>query len=114
MKRKQGEAAKVAALLDNIFEEDETIGASEPSPVSQIEDGIAGLDSAHSQLLKLIAQQSEWNRETLEVKASDWGLLLDGALEVINDAAFDICDEALTDGDDTIEVDPDVLEQMLS
>lgn len=116
VKRKQGEAVKVAALLDNIFAEEETTEASppEPYPAAQIEDGIAGLDSAHSQLLRLMAQQSKWNREILAAQASDWGLLLDGALEVINDAAFDICDEALTDGDDPIEIDTDVLAQMLS
>lgn len=114
VKHKQGEAAKVAALLDNIFAEEETTEASSPYPSAHIEDGIAGLDSAHSKLLRLMAHQSEWNRETLTAQASDWGLLLDGALEVINDAAFDICDEALTDGDDPIEIDTDVLTQMLS
>ena len=39
--------------------------------------------------------------------------MLDGALEVINDSAFDTCDEALTDGEDPIEINAEVLEQLL-
>ncbi|NJN58522.1 MAG: hypothetical protein HC879_14000 [Leptolyngbyaceae cyanobacterium SL_5_9] len=41
-------------------------------------------------------------------------LMLDGALEVINEAAFDRCDEAVTEGDNPIEVNSDVLRELLT
>jgi uncharacterized tellurite resistance protein B-like protein len=111
---KQVESAKVADLLGNLFEEDEAdTEPLEPSPVSEFESAILGLDSLHSQLLLTIAQQTIWYREVLEAKADELGLMLDGALEVINELAFDTCDDPLTGGDDPIEIDTDVLEQLL-
>ena len=114
IRQKQAESAKVANLLGAIFEEDE-LEPSEPEPQSavELEVSIAGLDSVHSLFLQAIAQQDTWSRDALETKATDLGLMLDGALEVINDSAFDTCDEALTDGEDPIEINAEVLEQLL-
>ncbi len=127
VQRKQAESAKVSALLSNIFEEDED-DSTEPGSESQTlesqtpenqtlaksEDSVSGLDTIHSVFLRILAQQPSWSRNALESKTAELSLLLDGALEVINDAAFDVCEEPLTDGDDPIELDPNVLEQLLS
>lgn len=114
IQHKQAESAKVADLLGNLFEEDETeTEALESISVTEYEATIAGLDPLHSQLLLAIAQQSSWQREALEAKADELGLLLNGALEVINEVAFDTCDDPLTDGDDPIAIDTDVLEQLM-
>ena len=40
------------------------------------------------------------------------GLMLDGALEQINEAMLDHFDEMLIEGDDTIELNTDLLEQI--
>jgi len=40
--------------------------------------------------------------------------MLDGALEVINEAAFDQYDEAVIEGDDPFEVNADVLQELLA
>ncbi|MEL7316703.1 MAG: tellurite resistance TerB C-terminal domain-containing protein, partial [Cyanobacteria bacterium J06559_3] len=115
IQHKQAESAKVADLLGNLFEEDELETATlEPVPVANPETTVAGLDSLHSQLLLAIAQQTTWQREALEAQADELGLMLDGALEVINEVAFDVCDDPLTDGDDLIAIDTDVLEQLMS
>jgi len=82
-------------------------------PAAEDEVSIAGLDALHSQFLRAIAQQPSWNRDDLEAQADELGLMLDGALEIINDAAFDHCDAPLTDGDDPIELDTDVLAELL-
>jgi TerB-C domain len=61
-----------------------------------------------------LTQKVEWQRGELEVIALPLNLMLDGALEVINEAAFDQCDEALIEGDDPFEVNPDVLQELLA
>ena len=81
---------------------------------SHVSREIAGLDVPHSALLLAIAQQQIWQREDLEAIAAQQGLMLDGALEVINEAAFDRSDEAVTEGHDSIEVNADVLREMLA
>ena len=53
--------------------------------------GLAGLDAAHSGLLRRLAAKTVWPRIEVERLAGELGLLPDGALEVINEAAFDRC-----------------------
>ncbi|PZO60801.1 MAG: hypothetical protein DCF15_01435 [Phormidesmis priestleyi] len=113
---KQAESAKVNSLLSTIFEEDSIVSIvakSETRIFDNNETFTSGLDKLHTRFLGILAQQHSWNRAALESKAAELNLLLDGALEVINDTAFDVCDEPLTDGEDPINLDTDVLEQLL-
>ena len=118
---KLSESAAVSDLLSGIFAEEEIVVQANPTQSnaqsnaqSVAEPGIAGLDAAHSQFLRSLAQKPIWQRQQLEALASETDLLLDGALEAINEIAFDQCDEALTEGNDAIEVNADVLEELLS
>jgi hypothetical protein len=43
----------------------------------------------------------------------DLGLLPDGALERINEAAFERCGTAVCEGEDPVDVNTNVLEEML-
>ncbi|NCJ06213.1 hypothetical protein GS597_06710 [Synechococcales cyanobacterium C] len=112
IRQKQRESARVASLLGDIFAEEEAQSLS--LELETDFESIAGLDTLHSQLLQVMAQQESWSRDHLEIQASNLELMLDGALEVINDVAFEICDESLTDGEDLIKINAEVLEQLLS
>jgi hypothetical protein len=100
------ESQEVSSLLADIFVEE----SSAAPPIV----GIAGLDTAHSQLLQALGQKLEWQRSELEAIASSLSLMLDGALEVINDVAFDRCDEAVIEGDNPFEVNSEVLQELLA
>jgi hypothetical protein len=103
---KQLESAEATQLLQSVFLEE---------PISAPSAGTSlGLDSAHAAFLQTLRQQTVWSREDLVCVAQQLDLLLDGALELINEAAFDRCDEALTEGEDPLEVNPDVLQELLS
>lgn len=105
---KISESQEVSSLLADIFVEES------PTPQTAPITGIAGLDAAHSQLLQTLAQKPEWQRAELEAIALTLNLMLGGALEVINEAAFDQCDEAVIEGDDPFEVNVDVLQELLA
>jgi TerB-C domain len=104
---KISESQEVSSLLADIFVEESAIVQAPAA-------GIAGLDAAHSQLLQALEQKAEWQRSELEAIAAGLSLMLDGALEVINDVAFDRCDEAVIEGDDPFEVNLDVLQELLA
>jgi TerB N-terminal domain/TerB-C domain/Tellurite resistance protein TerB len=104
---KISESHEVSNLLADIFVE-------EAVPPIILETGIAGLDMPHTQLLRALTQKSEWQRNELEAIARSLNLMLDGALEAINEAAFDQCDEALIEGEDPFEINPDVLQELLA
>nr|NYT99376.1 hypothetical protein [Stenotrophomonas sp. SbOxS2] len=114
----QRDTAKVSALLANIFTEDEPNSSHEDALSSSVEEkpvvsnGLLGLDECHSALLRLMLSRPSWTRAELEDGAADLELMLDGALEQINDASFDAYDIPFSDGDDPLEVNPEFFEKI--
>lgn len=115
----QQDSEKVSALLAGIFKEEEPPVVAIPEPVvaeqsdepSAVE-GLLGLDDAHSSFVRMLLSRPQWSRVELLDVAQDLELMLDGALEHINEASFDKYDTALTEGDDPIEVRAEVLEKI--
>lgn len=105
------ETHAVSALLSGVFAGDEP---EAPPVVAPTEPGIAGLDASHSALLRQLRGRASMARSNFEEEARQLGLLPDGALDTINDAAFDRVGIAITTGDDPIEVDTEALEEMLA
>ena len=114
------ETAHVTALLTDIFADDETPASMNPPPACQptaspaVESTIEGLDTAHSALAITLAAQSEWDRGDVEELIKSVGLpFLDGALDVINEAAMDACGEPLVEGEDPLELNAYAIEELL-
>jgi tellurite resistance protein len=111
----QQDTDKVSALLANIFKED----MPAPTPEVDVEPeeveaphGLLGLDESHTSFVRLLLSRPDWTREELIDVASDLDLMLDGALERINEASFDTHDMALTEGEDPIVVNREILEKV--
>lgn len=115
----QRDTEKVTELLSNIFKEDAPV-VPEPvelEPETDIQDvtselSFLGLDEAHSSLARLLLSRPQWSRQELLDAAADLDLMLDGALEQINEASFDTFDIALTEGEDPIEVNAEILKKI--
>lgn len=114
----QRETAEVSALLANVFVEEvgqESVEATvaptgeEPADVMT---GILGLDADHSAFIRLLVTRNSWLRDELTDAASDMELMLDGALEHINEAVLDACGVPLTEGEDPIDINHEVLEAL--
>lgn len=117
----QRDTEKVSALLANIFAEAEEPAAAVPPEPTEAESeaeaseapkGLLGLDEAHSALARMMLSRPQWSREELLDVAADLDLMLDGALEHINEAAFDTHDMALFEGDDPVTVNAEILEKV--
>jgi TerB-C domain len=55
-----------------------------------------------------------WSRAELNDIAADMEMMLDGALERVNEAALDRLDARIADGDDPIEIAQDLLESTIA
>ena len=111
---KFAETAEVSALLSDIFTEDtETLG--EPTPAGDrsadragtaaavegsVDEVVAGLDAAHSQLLRTLAGKDTWSLSEVEDLAAELSLMPAGAIDRINEAVLDAVDEPFLDEDD--------------
>jgi uncharacterized tellurite resistance protein B-like protein len=114
----QQDTEKVSALLAGIFKEELPAIVVMPEPEDEELDtvakheGLLGLDEAHDAFARMLLSRPKWSREELLDVAEDLDLMLDGALERINEASFDAHDMAFTDGDDPIEVSAEILEKI--
>jgi hypothetical protein len=111
---KLAETATVSALLHDIFAEEQE-QPPEQSPAKAVT-LVAGLDAAHSELLRALAEHLTWSQEEFDGLASKHGLLPAGALDVLNEAALELADDPVLNegaGGD-LELDNDVLQELLS
>lgn len=109
---KLAESAAVSALLQDIFTSDEPTAPAPVTPVSAA--FVNGFDAAHSALLRELAIRKSWSRAELETNAARLGVLPDGALDVINERAYDLCGEPVIEGDDPLILNHQVLKELMA
>jgi uncharacterized tellurite resistance protein B-like protein len=98
--------AEHAAMVDAEKKE-----AAESEPATTNAPTLLDLDAAHADLLTLLLTRTQWTRAEFEEVCGDKGLMPDGAIERINDAAFTKFDQAIIEGNDPIEVAVQLLEE---
>jgi tellurite resistance protein len=110
----QQDTEKLSALLTNIFNEDEYRAPPPQQDEEKIENKILNLDEAHTAFARMLISRPSWLRSELSDVALDLDVMLDGALERVNEAALDAHDITFTEGDDPIEINPELLEKINS
>jgi uncharacterized tellurite resistance protein B-like protein len=108
------ETTAVSALLATVFRDDEDAEVPPTPRHPQAAPLVAGLDEAHSSLLRRLASATSWSLAGFVAVCGELDLLPNGALDTMNDAALDKVGEPLLDGDDPIDINPEVLQEMLA
>ncbi len=103
---KLAETAVVTTLLAEIFAE------ASPAPPPQ-SSGHWSLDAVHVRFARALGERTEWDRRDIDTLASDLNLMPDGALDAINDAAVEVANAPAWHGEDPVEIDIEVLEELL-
>ncbi len=104
--RVRAETERVSALLADIFVEEEQVAQrSEPAD----EGMLSGLDARHAGLVSLLSSRGEWPRVDFKKAAKEAGLMPGGAMETVNEWAFDRFGDALLEGEDTVAVNLSLL-----
>lgn len=106
---------RVTALLSNIFQEEEVLPT--PPTIAEVEiksatTRLIGLDESHSAFARMLLSRPQWSRVQLLDVAADLNLMLDGALEQINEASYDAHDVPFTEGDDDLKINMELLEMI--
>lgn len=105
-----------SAVWSDLLGEEEELGAWAAEDESRADrtQTVAGLDQPHSDLVRALADRAHMARAEFGRIAEGLGLLPDGALHTINDAAYDKCDDILIEGDDELTIVREVLGRMLA
>jgi hypothetical protein len=101
------QSTQSAALLNRIFADDNAPTTQAPPP------GPPCLDSAHTALLHALTARTLWSKAEVAELAVRHGLPVAGAIETLNEAAFEVCGDPVLEGDDQVEVNPAVLKELL-
>ena len=108
VRAKLADTQKASALLAGVFAaEDELLPEVEPEPSASAATW-PGLDEDHAALLTVLVEREEWPRDRVEAAAAERGLMAGGALETLNEWAFEHLDGALIEDGDPVVVYLDV------
>lgn len=94
------ETSAVSTLLAGIFTE--APEAPTPAPTPSRPSRFEGLDAAHGELLAVVSDTGACPWSAFSTRARELKLLPEGALETINEWAFDRFDEPLLEGGDMV------------
>jgi uncharacterized tellurite resistance protein B-like protein len=114
----QRDSERVAGILAAVFDQPAAEAVPDPVPesVQPKDDAVArplGLDAIHAALLETLMSRTHWARTELEELAEDRDLMLDGALEHINEASFDSLDMPMFEYGDPLVLNDDAVRELL-
>jgi tellurite resistance protein len=107
----RSESVRIAEILDKVFERSEEANSEIQAVGSKDEDDrtLLGLDPEHADLLRVLLDRPRWSRTEVEQLCAGRNLMVDGAVERINEAGFTQFDVAVIEGDDPIDINQDLL-----
>ena len=100
---------QVSIILEEVFQEEDIILNLE----TRCAEGLLGLDEEHSAFLRILFSRKTWSSQDIRDAAMDLGLMPDGALERINEASLACFDEMLLEGEEPLEINPELMERLL-
>lgn len=99
----RSDTERVSTVLGEIFSTDDD-SHDKSTQAYALPSSLAGLDPKHALLVEQIIQREHWTEEEFDAIAGKQGLMPSGALEVINEWAFEKFDEALLDQYDGYDI----------
>ncbi len=109
------DTTQVSKVLHAVFSDDEEDGAAdreEASTTTDHSEPFAGLDPKHQSLVAEVISRPSWSPQDFEKLAQHFGLMPSGALETINEWAFERYEAALIEEEETFEVNPEIVDAL--
>ena len=107
------ETASVSQLLSNIFVDDDADEKSVDDSASEADDGFNGLDAPHRAVVLVLITRRQWTEDEIACLADKHQLMAAGALETINEWAFDKFGDTLIEEYDGHEINGDIAKQLM-
>jgi hypothetical protein len=105
----ESDTSDAKSMLANIFTVDDE---PEPEQTSSFAIKPDGLDITHKALFDALITKAVWARNDVHELCSKLKLMVDGAIETINDWAYEKVDAPVLDDDGDIYVDLEIVEEL--
>lgn len=105
----ENETGDVKSLLNDIFKEQDDVELPQEIEISS---DMSSLETNHQALYLQLTEKEKWSREEVLKLCADLGLMIDGAIETINDWSFGEVDAPVLDESGDIFVDLEIVEEI--
>ena len=110
------DTTQVSNVLRAVFSDDEEDAevdrTEEANATTDQSERFAGLDAKHQSLVEELISRPSWTPQDFEKLARQFGLMPSGALETINEWAFERYEAGLIEEHETFEVNPAILDAL--
>ena len=108
------DTVRVSQVLGDIFaddedDDDEVVDDS----VSAADDRFGGLDAPHRAVASVLITRQQWTEEEVAALADEHQLMVAGALETINEWAFESLGDTLIEQYDGYEISGDLAQELM-
>jgi hypothetical protein len=107
----ESETSEVQSMLGSIFVDEEP-PQKEEQILTTSNQAASMLDTSHNTLYQELIVKDQWARKEVMELCQKLGLMIDGAIETINDWSFDVVDAPVLEDDDDIYVDIEIVEEL--
>ena len=105
------DTVRVSHVLGDIFDDDDEEAVDDS--VSEADDRFRGLDAPHRAVASVLITRHQWIEEEIEALTDEHQLMASGALETINEWAFERFGDALIEEYDGYETNGEVAQQLM-
>ena len=107
------ETKQVKSVLEEIFAQQEEESAElPPAGAMSLNNPLSLLDTAHQHLFNQLLKKETWERAAFQETCKSLGLMVDGAMEVLNEWAFENTNAPLIDDGEPIYVDVNLAKEI--
>ena len=109
------ETKQVKSMLTDIFTEQEEEKEIETESTTALEsiNPLSLLDEAHQNLFNSLCEKETWERAAIQETCKTLGLMVDGAMEVLNEWAFENANAPLIDDGEPLYVDISLAKEII-
>lgn len=105
----ESDTSDAKSMLESIFAVDDE---PDSEPIAVIHSVNSGLDTTHQALFEQLITKAAWTRHEVHELCSKLKLMIDGAIETINEWAYEKVEAPVLDDDGDIYVDLEIVEEL--
>ena len=117
IKIREAETSQIKGVLGAIFTNDEDVEETHINIVEEnieIDSPLSTLDEAHQNFFNRLITKELWKKEEIQIISKELGLMADGAMEVLNEWAFENANAPLIEDGEEIYIDIELAKEIIN
>lgn len=114
---REAETSGIKVILEKIFTSNEDIEENSDNSIEEIieiNSPLSTLDEAHQKFFNQLITKELWEKEEIQIISKELGLMADGAMEVLNEWAFENANAPLIEDGEEIYIDIELAKEIIN